>query len=128
MNTYRIESKAGVIFGDYSGNSPEEAFAAMIADVGGPATDANGDPVEGLPSDWHITPVVRFYATKQKDSLYSIEDGEVRYFFSWPDGATAQDVVNQFLTDYYTEDEDPIEGSIETLDGKVVHAFSGRPA
>lgn len=49
MTTYRIESKAGVIFGTYHGATPDEAFAAMVAD--------GGEGAEGSAADWIITEV-----------------------------------------------------------------------
>ena len=51
MNIYRIESRDGAVFGDYQGATPEEAFAAMVADGKGDAETA------GTPDDWIITPV-----------------------------------------------------------------------
>lgn len=47
---YRISSKGGVDFGVYPGNTPEEAFAAMVADAG--ESEATGSP-----ADWFIEEV-----------------------------------------------------------------------
>lgn len=48
--TYQIESKDGTIFGSYEGETPEEAFAAMVADGMGDTETA------GTADDWIITP------------------------------------------------------------------------
>lgn len=57
MSTWQIESKAGVIYGEYEGETPEAAFAAMVDDMGGPAEDCDGNPLEGTPEDWFIREV-----------------------------------------------------------------------
>lgn len=51
MTTYLIESKDGVVFGEYEGNTPDEAFAAMVRDGG------KSDGAEGTAADWIITKV-----------------------------------------------------------------------
>ena len=51
MKSYRIESKAGVVYGDYEGDSPEQAFAAMVAD------GAGDDETAGTAADWIITEI-----------------------------------------------------------------------
>lgn len=51
MSKYQIESKAGVIFGVYEGETEEAAFAAMVADGGGDEETA------GTAKDWIITEV-----------------------------------------------------------------------
>lgn len=53
MSLFQIESKAGVVFGVYEGETPEEAFAAMVAEAGGVV----GDEPTGVPSDWIIREV-----------------------------------------------------------------------
>lgn len=57
MTHYQIESKAGIVYGIYEGDTPEQAFAAMVAEAGGPAEDSDGAPVEGTPADWIIRKV-----------------------------------------------------------------------
>lgn len=57
MNAYRISSKAGVDFGVYEGDTPEAAFAAMVAE-GGDGVDSEGGSTSGSIGDWVIDPVV----------------------------------------------------------------------
>ena len=57
MKRYEIASKGGESFGIYEGNTPEEAWAAMVEDAGGPGTDDDGKPLEGTPADWIIVEV-----------------------------------------------------------------------
>ena len=52
MSKFLIESKAGVYFGAYDGETAEEAFAAMVTDGGG------SDGAEGTAEDWIITPAI----------------------------------------------------------------------
>lgn len=54
--TYRISSKAGIVFGEYQGETPEEAFAAMIAEAGD-GLDTDGNSSAGTAADWIITEV-----------------------------------------------------------------------
>ena len=56
MKKYRIESKAGVVFGVYEGASKEEAFWAMVADIG-EGEDTAGNSTAGTPDDWFIEEV-----------------------------------------------------------------------
>lgn len=56
MNAYRISSKAGVDFGVYEGDTPEAAFAAMVAE-GGDGVDSEGGSTSGSIGDWIIEPV-----------------------------------------------------------------------
>jgi hypothetical protein len=51
MSKWKIESKAGVIFGVYEGETAEDAFAAMVEEGG------SSDGAEGEASDWIITEV-----------------------------------------------------------------------
>lgn len=53
MSMYRISSKAGVEYGIYEGDTPEQAFAAMVADGGGEV----GDDSVGAAKDWIIEQV-----------------------------------------------------------------------
>lgn len=53
MSKYQIESTAGVIFGVYEGETPEDAFAAMCADAG----DEPGSEAAGSAADWLISEV-----------------------------------------------------------------------
>lgn len=55
MSTYQIESKAGVIYGQYEGDSPRAAFLAMLADSGD--SRSYGEPHVGTEDDWIIVPV-----------------------------------------------------------------------
>lgn len=55
--TYQISSKAGVDFGLYSGETPEAAFAAMVAE-GGDGTDADGNSTAGSMADWITEEVI----------------------------------------------------------------------
>ena len=48
MAKYQIESKAGLIFGVYEGETHEEAFAHMVEDAG------TSGGAEGSPNDWII--------------------------------------------------------------------------
>lgn len=50
MTRYTIESRAGVLYGVYEGDTPEAAFAAMVADGGGHV----GDEHVGTAADWLI--------------------------------------------------------------------------
>lgn len=52
MGTYRIVSRAGVDYGCYRGETPEEAFAAMCVDAG----DEPGSDTAGTVTDWTVTP------------------------------------------------------------------------
>lgn len=52
MTQYRIGSTAGVDYGTWSGDTPDAAFAAMVADAGGTV----GDPEVGTAADWIIVP------------------------------------------------------------------------
>jgi hypothetical protein len=54
--TYQIESKDGTVYGTYAGDTPEEAFAAMLEDAGGSTETTDGTPAEGHADDWIITP------------------------------------------------------------------------
>ena len=56
MKKWQITSKAGVVFGVYEGETPEEAFAAMVAD-GGDACDVDGRSTAGTVDDWIIREV-----------------------------------------------------------------------
>ncbi|TQV63948.1 MAG: hypothetical protein FNT29_06105 [Halothiobacillaceae bacterium] len=47
---FTIESRAGVVFGFYPGETPKEAFLAMLADSG----DDYGSPTAGTEDDWII--------------------------------------------------------------------------
>jgi hypothetical protein len=49
MPYFQIESRAGAVFGIYEGETPEDAFAAMVADAGAGA--------EGTAADWIIDSV-----------------------------------------------------------------------
>lgn len=55
MSKYTIESKAGVVHGTYEGETPKDAFLAMLAKAG----DAGeyGEPHVGTEADWIIKPV-----------------------------------------------------------------------
>jgi hypothetical protein len=59
MKLFRIESKAGVDFGVYPGETAQEAFDAMLADAG--AVDSvlseDGKPVAGTIEDWIVREV-----------------------------------------------------------------------
>ena len=68
--TYWIESRAGVVYGEYPGDTPEEAFAAMVEDAGGPAVDSDGNPVEGTLADWIIieVPTATYYVIESWDA------------------------------------------------------------
>jgi len=48
---YQIESRDGTIYGTYEGETPEDAFAAMVEDGMGDEETA------GTADDWIITPV-----------------------------------------------------------------------
>lgn len=52
MQTWKIESKAGVDFGVWPGETAEQAFAAMVAEGGGEV----GEPHVGTAADWFIVP------------------------------------------------------------------------
>jgi len=47
MPYFQIESRAGAVFGVYDGETPEDAFAAMVADAGAGS--------EGTAADWIIS-------------------------------------------------------------------------
>ena len=47
MSKYQIESKAGVVYGIYEGETEADAFKAMVEEAGTGA--------EGTPDDWLIT-------------------------------------------------------------------------
>ena len=49
MPYFQIESRAGAVFGIYEGETPEDAFAAMVADAGAGA--------EGTAADWIIAAI-----------------------------------------------------------------------
>jgi len=49
---WTIESRAGVVFGDYPGETPKQAFIAMLADSG----DEYGSQTAGTEDDWLIRP------------------------------------------------------------------------
>ena len=51
MNKFSISSKAGADYGIYKGDTPEAAFAAMVADGGGEV----GDESVGTVDDWIVT-------------------------------------------------------------------------
>lgn len=53
MSTYQIESRAGVVYGTYEGDTPKGAFLAMLADSG----DTYGEPQVGTEDDWIIKEV-----------------------------------------------------------------------
>lgn len=55
---WKIESKAGVVYGVYEGETAEAAFAAMIADGG------ESDGAEGAAADWIITEVAGWRETE----------------------------------------------------------------
>lgn len=57
MRKFCIESKAGVVYGIYGGDTPEEAFEAMVADAGD-GYDADGRRTAGTVDDWIIREVV----------------------------------------------------------------------
>lgn len=52
MKRFQIQSTGGDVFGVYPGDTPEAAFAAMIAAGGG----AVGEPHTGTADDWIIVP------------------------------------------------------------------------
>jgi len=54
---WTIESRAGVVFGDYHGETPKQAFIAMLDDSG----DDYGSPTAGTENDWLI------YLSKEKE-------------------------------------------------------------
>lgn len=57
MKKFRITSKAGVVYGVYEGETPEEAFSAMIAD-GCDGCNVDGRSTAGTVDDWIIREVV----------------------------------------------------------------------
>ena len=74
-NTYRIISKTGGnSFGEYVADSPEDAFAAMIAE-GGDAEDTDGNSAVGTMADWIIEEVEEWEAWMDGD-----RDGAARFF------------------------------------------------
>jgi len=54
MPTFHIESKAGVVYGEYVAETAEEAFRAMLADAG----SSPDDEAAGTMDDWIIREVV----------------------------------------------------------------------
>lgn len=56
MAHYLIESKASATMGVYSGDTPDEAFAAMLEDAGYDVGDIGSDEV-GTIDDWHVDEV-----------------------------------------------------------------------
>lgn len=53
MTTYHIESKAGLVYGEYEGETPREAWLAMLIDaISGP-----DDEAAGTMDDWIIREV-----------------------------------------------------------------------
>lgn len=57
MKTYRIMSTEGLDFGLFQGDTPEEAWEAMVQDAGGHTTDEEGHDTVGTPADWIIKEV-----------------------------------------------------------------------
>lgn len=54
MAQWQIESKAGVVYGVYEGETPEEAFAAMVDQAGGAGDYTDGGSTAGSLQDWII--------------------------------------------------------------------------
>jgi|GEM_PF-6388402 len=50
--TWTIESRAGVVFGDYPGATPKDALMAMFAEAYGDY----GSPSAGAEDDWLVYP------------------------------------------------------------------------
>lgn len=48
---YQIESKDGTIYGTYEGDTPDQAFAAMVA------AGVGDEDTAGTADDWIITPL-----------------------------------------------------------------------
>lgn len=75
MSSYYIESKAGVIFGIYEGDTPEGAFAAMVADAGD-GVDTDGSSTAGTADDWIIIDVIDVDQDWEHEAtIYSLENG-----------------------------------------------------
>lgn len=55
MSKWIIESKAGVIYGTYEGETAKDAFLAMLEDAG--SAKDYGEPHVGTEADWIITEV-----------------------------------------------------------------------
>ena len=56
MSKWQIESKAGLMYGVYEGETAEDAFQAMVED-GGEGVDDDGNATAGTSADWIITEV-----------------------------------------------------------------------
>ena len=56
MTKFQIESKAGVVFGVYEGETAEDAFKAMIEEAGS-GEDVDGNETAGTAADWIIKEV-----------------------------------------------------------------------
>lgn len=77
MNKFYIESKAGVIFGIYEGDTPADAFEAMVADAGD-GYDVDGRRSAGTPDDWTILEVVDVDQDWEHEAtLYTLSNGGV---------------------------------------------------
>jgi hypothetical protein len=63
MARFQIESKAGVVYGVYEGDTSEQAFAAMCADAG----DETGSEAAGSAADWIIRPVETYSVVEDPD-------------------------------------------------------------
>jgi len=54
MKLFRIYDRTGADYGVWEGETPQDAWEAMVRDAGGPATDVDGNPIEGRLEDWEI--------------------------------------------------------------------------
>ena len=54
MKLFRIYDRTGADYGVWEGETPQDAWVAMVRYAGGPATDVYGNPIEGRFEDWEI--------------------------------------------------------------------------
>lgn len=113
MNKYRIESNAGVVLGEYEGNTKEEAIRAMNADAGESDLDRDDNliVIEVEAEEYFevaITPHHSGFGMWQVG-----ECGE-----AWAD---AQDLINEIAAtgDLYELGEDDLPECVEDIRGHI---------
>lgn len=126
MSKFYIESKAGVIFGIYGGDTPAEAFEAMVADAGD-GHDVDGRRSAGTPDDWTILEVVDVDQDWERGAtLYTLENGGVLvdsgpYRDYYADMSAARAALGGEWSGH-TDPEDPDNFWIDDATGQRVRA------
>ena len=76
MRKFCIQSKAGIVWGIYEANTPEEAFEALVAEAGD-GYDVDGNRTAGTVDDWIVIEVVDVtHVPEDYVTLYTLENGE----------------------------------------------------